>query len=101
MELPSINVCDLDNLTKDNVIIIDVRDSEKFEAGHITGAINIHKSLLIGKVFDVIDTSNNYVIYCGAGNSSQIVTKVMIDSGYKALNLNGGYASYSASKKAK
>ncbi len=77
---------------KENIIILDVRDREEYETGHIPGAINISRGSLDFKVRLIIpDKNSTIIVYCGLDLRSPLATKSMNDLGYKkAVNMIGG-----------
>lgn len=77
---------------RENIILLDVRDSEEYETGHIPGAINISRGSLDFKVHLIIPDKNaKIVVYCGLDLRSPLATKSMNDLGYrKAVNMTGG-----------
>lgn len=77
---------------KENIILLDVRDSEEYETGHIPGAINISRGSLDFKVHLIIpDKNTKIIVYCGLDLRSPLATKSLNDLGYKkAVNMIGG-----------
>jgi rhodanese-related sulfurtransferase len=75
-----------------DIILLDVRDKEEFETGHIPGAINISRGTLDFKVHLIIpDKNKKVIVYCGLDLRSPLATKSMNDLGYKkAVNMIGG-----------
>lgn len=72
------------------VLMIDLRDKESYEKGHISGAWNISYEDLeknIEKVmhFDCI------ILYCDYGNHSLKAAKMLADKGKWACSVAGGY----------
>ena len=77
---------------KEDIILLDVRDREEYETGHIPGAINISRGTLDFKVHLIVpDKDKKIIVYCGLDLRSPLATKSMNDLGYKkALNMIGG-----------
>lgn len=69
--------------------LIDVREPEEYEAGHIDGAQSYPLSSLNTKF--PLDQSKTYYLYCQAGKRSQQASQMLSDSGFTVVNLNGGY----------
>ncbi|AYU54392.1 DsrE/DsrF/DrsH-like family protein [Staphylococcus debuckii] len=69
--------------------LIDVRETDEYEAGHIDGAQSYPLSSLNTKF--PLDQSKTYYIYCQAGKRSQQASQMLSDSGFTVVNLNGGY----------
>jgi rhodanese-related sulfurtransferase len=82
-----------------NLIIIDVRDSEKFSEGHIPGAMNIHKTVITGVITSVVaDKSARIVCHCGGGESGPRSAEALAAMGYENVSyLVGGFRGYEAS----
>jgi len=77
---------------KEDIILLDVRDSEEFQTGHLPGAINISRGSLDFKVHLIIhDKTKKIIVYCGLDLRSPLATKSLNDLGYKkAINMIGG-----------
>jgi rhodanese-related sulfurtransferase len=84
---------------REDIILLDVRDSEEYETGHIPGAINISRGRLDFKVHLIIPDKNaKVVVYCGLDLRSPLATKSMNDLGYKkAVNMIGGLKAWKES----
>lgn len=87
-----INVNDL--LCLGNVNIIDIRDTYKYEMGHIPSSINIPYMILMSDYSRFLDKGRVYYIYCQSGVMSKKCTMFLNELGYKAINVIGGYDSY-------
>ena len=77
-----------------NAILIDVRTSDEFAAGHIEGAIHLD---YFGDDFleqlEALDTSKNILVYCRSGRRSIRVCTLLKNSSFEEdtiFNLNGG-----------
>ncbi|WP_159819175.1 rhodanese-like domain-containing protein [Cyanobium sp. Copco_Reservoir_LC18] len=63
----------LKSLMADGATVIDVREPEEFEAGHIPGAINVRASILSQQVPKILkDRSHPVVVVCAGGNRSAL-----------------------------
>lgn len=89
MEQISIN----DLLKINNPNIIDIRRREKYNKGHIKGAISIPKEELINNL-SRLSKNINYYIYCDSGLRSLKITKQLNSLGYNFTNIEGGYNNY-------
>ncbi len=78
------------------IVILDVRDRDEFEAGHIPRAINISRGMLEFKVNLTIPEKNALIIvYCGIDLRGPLATKTLNDLGYRnAVNMIGGLKSW-------
>ena len=81
-----------DEITKTDVITLDVRTPGEFSEGHIEGAINIDVE---GASFDSeianLDKTKSYAVYCRSGRRSIIAVDKMANAGFDLLfNLEDG-----------
>ncbi|KAB1663214.1 rhodanese-like domain-containing protein [Pseudoclavibacter sp. CFCC 13611] len=70
-------------------VILDVRETDEFAAGHATGAVNIPLSELQSRLGDVPDADDLLVI-CQAGGRSQQAALWLDQQGVAAANVSGG-----------
>ena len=69
---------------KGNMILLDVRDSGEYSAGHLPGAMNISRGTLEFNVFSKIADQNAKIyVYCKTKARSTLATKTLNDLGYK------------------
>ena len=81
-----------EQITKADVITLDVRTPGEFAEGHISGAINIDVE---GGTFETeiakLDKTKSYSVYCQSGRRSLIAVDKMSASGFEKLsNLDNG-----------
>ncbi|KPJ99949.1 MAG: hypothetical protein AMJ60_03235 [Desulfobacterales bacterium SG8_35] len=78
------------------VILLDVRDSEEFAAGHLPRAMNISRGLLEFKVGSMIPDKNaNIVLYCRTDARSALATAIMQEMGYTNVrNMQGAFKAW-------
>ncbi len=70
--------------------LIDVREVDEFENGHIPGTINIPMSEIQAR-FEEISEDSPVILVCATGNRSGQVAMFMASMGYSELyNLDGG-----------
>ncbi len=69
--------------------LIDVRTSEEFASGHITGAINIAVDELSSRLAEV-PGDQPIIVYCRSGNRSTIAASILIEAGYAPVYDLGG-----------
>lgn len=78
-----------------NNIVIDIRNAEIVNKTKKVNdeVINVNKEEFLSNNIS-LDKNKKYYIYCNTGNSSQIITSLLINQGYDAYNIIGGFASY-------
>jgi rhodanese-related sulfurtransferase len=81
------------------LIVIDVRDDDKWEEGHIPGAKHIHKSVIEEKIVSNVPDKNTHIVcHCGGGQSGARSADALSTMGYKNVSvIDGGFRSYKAS----
>lgn len=78
---------------KQDVYIIDLRDREDYEKGHIPNAINIpYEELEKHKVN--LPKNGRYILYCEHGNLSLLAARDMLKEGYHIKSAYGGICAY-------
>ena len=84
--LPSI---DIDAAAGSDVVVLDVREQDEWDAGHIEGALHLPMSQLVDRVAE-LPGDRRIACVCRSGNRSARVTAWLIANGVDALNLDGG-----------
>ncbi|MEP7235446.1 MAG: rhodanese-like domain-containing protein [Ignavibacteriota bacterium] len=79
-------------------IIVDVRDDEKWNEGHIPGALHLQKSEVESKIRErVPDLTAKIICHCGGGTSGAKAAETLVNLGYENVAvLDGGFRSYKA-----
>ena len=90
--IQEIDICDYLKHRSDHEVLVDVREKLMFEFGTIPGAINIPLED-IKKLYHLPKDQNIYV-FCQAGDISREIVELLLDVGYNAYNLSGGYRRY-------
>ena len=83
----------------DQYMIIDVREPDEIENGIIENSRNMPLGLLIrnAKKGQIEDLKQEKVcVYCASGYRGNIAADELVKTGFSAVNLDGGYATWSA-----
>ncbi|WP_413112156.1 FAD-dependent oxidoreductase [Thaumasiovibrio sp. DFM-14] len=84
---------EIDNLTDDQVLL-DVRNPGELQnVGYIDGAINIPVDQLRHRMNE-LPKDKEIVIYCQVGLRGNVAYRQLVNNGFKARNLIGGYRTY-------
>ncbi len=77
---------------KADVVLLDVRTAEEFNAGHIAGALNIDQSRadFVDAVVAQVPMDKTIAVYCRSGRRSSSAATRLMPRGYKCVNLSGG-----------
>ncbi len=88
----------VDQQVRQGAVLIDVRDEEEFNAGHIDGATHVPRDALGERIAEVVpDKQTPIVTYCGGGNRGALAADTLQDLGYEdVMSIAGGMANYKA-----
>ena len=73
--------------------LLDVRTEEEYEQGAIEGAILIPLDELRDRLMD-IDKNKPVLVYCQVGLRGYLAVRTLLQNGFSARNLAGGYKTY-------
>ena len=77
--------------TEEGCIILDVREQEEYDAGHIPGAILIPYTQMGEKANDMLpDKDQLILVYCRSGRRSKIAAEALVELGYTNIKEFGG-----------
>ena len=80
---------------KEDITILDVREVDEFEAGHIEGALNAPLSTL-DKEYEQLDSSKRYYVICQGGMRSERACQFLEAKGFDVVNVEGGMNQWKA-----
>jgi rhodanese-related sulfurtransferase len=71
--------------------ILDVREQEEYDAGHIPGAILIPYTQIKEKANEMLPDKNQLIlVYCRSGRRSKIASEALVELGYTNIKEFGG-----------
>ncbi|EHH2533118.1 FAD-dependent oxidoreductase [Vibrio parahaemolyticus] len=89
----AIHYDEIDKLSE-NQVLLDVRNPGELESvGYLEGAINIPVDQLRHRMNE-LPKDKEIVIYCQVGLRGNVAYRQLVNNGYKARNLIGGYRTY-------
>ncbi|MDE1225387.1 FAD-dependent oxidoreductase [Vibrio aestuarianus] len=88
----AIHFDEIDNRTEDQ-LLLDVRNPGELQNGYLPGAVNIPVDQLRQRM-DELPKDKEIVIYCQVGLRGNVAYRQLVNNGYKARNLLGGYRTY-------
>lgn len=77
---------DFKSLVKNGAIIVDVRTSGEFNAGHIKGSINIPVDSIKSKISDLKKKGKPVITVCRSGARSGMAKGILSNSGIETYN---------------
>ena len=77
--------------TKNDIIILDVREQYEYDEGHIPNAILIPYTEIEGKAESMLpDKNKEILVYCRSGRRSKIAAESLVKLGYTNVKEFGG-----------
>lgn len=73
--------------------LLDVRTATEYAAGHIPGAVNIPVDELRARLSE-LPRDRRIAAYCQVGQRGYIATRILLQAGWDAANVGGGYKTY-------
>ncbi len=86
---------------KTNTVILDVRTSEEFKAGHVEKALNVDfRSSDFAKKVAQLDKEKTYLVHCARGGRSEAAVDVLRKAGLtNVLDYTGGFSAWTKAGK--
>lgn len=85
---------EVNQLDPAKTVFLDVREPEEQTLGQIDGSINIPLSELRSRL-DELPRGKQIAVYCQVGQRGYFAARVLDQSGFDVINLNGGFKTYS------
>ena len=77
--------------TEEGYIILDAREQDEYDAGHIPGAILIPYTQIEAKASEMLaDKDQLILVYCRSGRRSKIAAEALVELGYTNIKEFGG-----------
>src|SRR3954469_16595794 len=92
-QIDEVDPSDVRPLINNGVAIVDVRETEEWDQGHLPGATHVPRGHLESRIEGAVpDHSQRVVIYCASGNRSALAAKTLHDElGYGNVeSMTGG-----------
>ena len=83
-------------LTSDPPAVVDVRERDEWEEGHLPGAVHIPRGYLESRIEAAVpDRSQPVIVYCAGGSRSAFAAKTLEELGYEnVVSLAGGFTDW-------
>lgn len=94
-----VSLADWKQLLPESAILVDVRDPDEFEEGHIAGAINLPLNELRERLGE-LPRDRELWLYCRVGQRGYYAARLLMQHGFQVKNLPGGYLTYDLIKTA-
>ena len=86
-------LADWKHLLPESAVLVDVRDPDEFEEGHIPGAINLPLNELRTRLGE-LPRDRELWLYCRVGQRGYYAARLLLQHGFQVKNLPGGYLTY-------
>lgn len=96
-ESSSYETIDIDKVQEkmdEGYTVLDVREPNEYEAGHIPSAQNKPLSVLQQDDFDELSKDQKYIVICQSGNRSKTASEILFNEGYDIVNVSAGMSSW-------
>jgi molybdopterin/thiamine biosynthesis adenylyltransferase len=96
-EIREVSVQDVQSRIQNNgVVLLDVREKEEWDEGHLPGATFLPRGFLEVRVEkSVPEKEKPLIVYCAGGTRSAFAAKTLQDLGYKdVVSMAGGYGEW-------
>ena len=97
---PTVQWHEIDARLSDGAMILDVRTDDENAAGSIPGALLIPVDALRARINE-IPTDREVIVHCKVGQRGHTATQILRAHGINALNLDGGYLTWSSGSDAR
>jgi thiosulfate sulfurtransferase len=79
---------------KEQLTLVDIRDPQSFQQGHIEGAIHLTNDTLPA-FLKATDKSQPIAVVCYHGNSSQQAAQFLVEQGFEQVSsMDGGFEAW-------
>src|SRR5205807_238577 len=77
-------------------LLVDVRERDEWDEGHIPGAIHIPRGSLESRIEQAVrDRGRELIVYCASGSRSAFAAKTLQELGYEQVSsLTGGFTDW-------
>ena len=89
--------------TAKGAVLVDARTAAEHAAGHIPGALSMPLDELYARrdeLAQFVAPGAELIVYCQVGQRAHTATRLLVQWGYVAANLDGGYLTWSAATRA-
>lgn len=90
---PLISIFDVKEYKDKGAYLIDVRNTDEVISGSIENSVNIPLHTLRGRLIE-IPKDKLIVVYCKVGLRGYIAQRILLQNGFNAVNISGGFESY-------
>ena len=90
----TVDLEDIEALQKEGALVMDVREVDEYNEGHISSAINMPLSQLQNGARTGLEKEQKYVVVCRSGSRSQTASEILYEEGYDVINVSEGMSTW-------
>src|ERR1700748_2580460 len=94
MEIPTASVDGVPTPVPDGLVVLDVREDDEWQAGHVEGSVHIPLMQLEERYAELPEAQT--LVVCRVGNRSAYAAAYLLQQGRDAVNLAGGLVAWHA-----
>jgi rhodanese-related sulfurtransferase len=96
MDVPSCSVSGVPDPLPAGLLVLDVREDEEWDAGHVAGSVHVPLMELGARYAELAELSRaeQTLVVCRVGNRSAYAAGFLIQQGVDAVNLDGGLVAW-------
>lgn len=94
MSTPTVAITGVPDPLPEGLVVLDVREQQEWDAGHIEGAVHVPLMDLPERVGEL--PRERTLVVCKAGGRSAQATGWLAQQGYDVVNLDGGMLDWEA-----
>lgn len=92
--IPTVAISGVPDPLPEGLVVLDVREQDEWDAGHIAGAVHVPMSELPDRVGEL--SADRTLVVCKVGGRSAQVTGWLAQQGHDVVNLDGGMLDWEA-----
>jgi rhodanese-related sulfurtransferase len=98
VQIPTAEVGGVPDPLPAGLLVLDVREDEEWEAGHVDGSVHVPLMQLAERYAELPEmlAADQTLVVCRSGNRSAYAAGFLIERGVDAVNLAGGLLAWSA-----
>jgi rhodanese-related sulfurtransferase len=99
-QLPTMSPADLDQARDAGAVVLDVREPEEWDAGHLADSVHVPMHAVPAWVDARAEADDRaVVVVCRSGHRSAHVTAWLLGQGVAATNLDGGLLAWAVERR--
>lgn len=96
MQIPTAPVSGVPDPLPDGLVVLDVREQNEWDAGHVEGSVHLPLSRL-AEGWAALPEGAQTLVVCRSGHRSARATAYLVSQGVEAVNLDGGLLAWERS----